>query len=80
MPPPFPVSEYIVDNSNRLDARRFEAMQDAGAVEEFHDRNVTRHLTATGGWRKRLNHWGGRGCLNAEVLYENLFMKYIRFE
>lgn len=58
MAPPFPVTEYISNNPDLLDARSFAAMCDAGDVEELPDRNGVRRLTAAGGWRKRWNNWG----------------------
>lgn len=49
MPPPFLISEYIVNNPNHVDARRFTAIRDASALEELPDRNWFRRLT-TSGW------------------------------
>lgn len=77
---PFPVSEYIANNSDTLDAKSFAAMRDAGSVEELPDRNSFRRLTAASGWRKRWNHWGGLGCFSTGVSDDNLELTYFRCE
>lgn len=76
----FPVSEYIFSNPSHLDARRFDAMRDVGAVEDLPDRNGTKRLNGIFGWGKGWNHWGGRGCLTIEVTYDNIGIIYLRCE
>lgn len=55
-------------------------MRDAGSVEEWLDHNAGRRLTAAGGWLKRWNNFGGRGCLATGVPYEKLYMTHVCFE
>lgn len=74
------VLEYIACIPGLLDALRFLAMKDAGAVEELVERNEFKPLTAAGGWKKWWNNWGSCGCLTMEVTHDNLEIPYIRCE
>lgn len=55
-------------------------MLDADTVENLPELQGVKRLISAGGWRKRWNHWDGRGFLKDILPHDNFYMTFFRAE